>query len=146
MKKMLPQRFGAMINDPNGDQNAYRPLSQYGDVPVSRHTHYQNYNALQTLLSRQGSRFSYTAAYTWSKALGYYTPDDTILTNYEILKIDQAPKSLVLPDMPGSVLPPSVNGPCDGLRTLRHSQRCQHVAGGELVIVHRRRVCDRPAE
>ena len=62
--------FGAMINDPNGDQNSYRPLSQYGDVPVSRHTHYQNYNALQTLLSRQGSRFSYTAAYTWSKALG----------------------------------------------------------------------------
>ena len=62
--------FGAMINDPNGNQNSYRPLSQYGDVPVSRHTHYQNYNALQALLSRQGSRFSYTAAYTWSKALG----------------------------------------------------------------------------
>ncbi len=62
--------FGAMINDPNGDQNRYRPLSQYGDVPVSRHSHYQNYNALQTLLSRQGSRFSYTAGYTWSKALG----------------------------------------------------------------------------
>ena len=62
--------FGAMINDPNGDQNSYRPLRQYGDVPVSRHTHYQNYNALQALLSRQGSRFSYTAAYTFSKALG----------------------------------------------------------------------------
>ena len=25
--------FGAMLNDPNGDQNSYRPLSQYGDVP-----------------------------------------------------------------------------------------------------------------
>ena len=37
---------------------------------MTRHTHYQNYNALQTLLSRQGTRFSYTAAYTWSKALG----------------------------------------------------------------------------
>ncbi|MEN3339336.1 MAG: hypothetical protein V7647_3012 [Acidobacteriota bacterium] len=62
--------FGAMLNDPNGDPNLYRPLSQYGDLPVVRHTHYQNYNALQTLLSRQGSRFSFTTAYTLSKALG----------------------------------------------------------------------------
>jgi hypothetical protein len=62
--------FGAMLNDPGGDPNKYRPLSQYGDLPVTRHTHYQNYNALQTLLSRQGSRFSFTSAYTWSKALG----------------------------------------------------------------------------
>jgi len=62
--------FGAMLNDPTGDPNRYRPLSQYGDVPVARHAHYQNYNALQTLLSRQGTRFSFTTAYTWSKALG----------------------------------------------------------------------------
>ena len=62
--------FGAMLADPSGDPNQYRPLRQYGDLPVSRHTHYQNYNALQTLLSRQGSRFSFTAAYTWSKAIG----------------------------------------------------------------------------
>jgi hypothetical protein len=62
--------FGAMLNDPSGDPNLYRPFPQYGDLPVTRHTHYQNYNALQALLSRQGSRFSMTAAYTWSKALG----------------------------------------------------------------------------
>ena len=36
----------------------------------SQHSHYQNYNALQTLLSRASSKFSYTASYTWSKALG----------------------------------------------------------------------------
>ena len=59
-----------MLNDPDGDPNNYRPLRQYGDLPVSRHSHYQNYNALQTLLSRSSSKFSYTAAYTWSKALG----------------------------------------------------------------------------
>ena len=59
-----------MLNDPTGDPNRYRPLGQYGDLPVARHTHYQNYNALQTLLSRQGTRFSYTVAYTLSKALG----------------------------------------------------------------------------
>jgi hypothetical protein len=62
--------FGAMLSNPGGDPNAYRPLSAYGDLPVTRHTHYQNYNALQTLLSRQGTRFSFTSAYTWSKALG----------------------------------------------------------------------------
>ena len=48
--------FGAMLNDPTGDPNNYRPLPQYGDLPVSQHTHYQNYNALQTLLSRRAAR------------------------------------------------------------------------------------------
>jgi hypothetical protein len=62
--------LGAMLSDPNGDPNRYRPLQQYADLNVTRHSAYQNYNALQALLSRQGSRFSYTAAYTWSKALG----------------------------------------------------------------------------
>ncbi len=62
--------FGAMLANPEGDPNSFRPLRQYGDLNVRRHTHYQNYNALQTLLSRQSSKFSFTAAYTWSKALG----------------------------------------------------------------------------
>ena len=62
--------FGAMLNNPNGDPNLYRPLTRYGTLPVTQHTHYQNYNALQTLLSRQGTRFSFTTAYTFSKALG----------------------------------------------------------------------------
>jgi len=63
--------FGAMLNDPTGDPNNYRPYREYGtNLPVAQHTHYQNYNALQALLSRVSSKFSYTAAYTWSKALG----------------------------------------------------------------------------
>ena len=62
--------LGAMLNDPTGDPNNYRPYREYGDLPVSQHTHYQNYNALQMLLSRSSSKFSYTASYTWSKALG----------------------------------------------------------------------------
>ena len=62
--------LGAMINDPTGDPDRYRPYPEYGDLPVSQHTHYQNYNALQMLLSRASSKFSYTASYTWSKALG----------------------------------------------------------------------------
>jgi len=62
--------FGAMLNDPNGNPDLYRPFPQYGDLNVVRHTHYQNYNSWQSLVSRQGSRFSMTASYTWSKALG----------------------------------------------------------------------------
>jgi hypothetical protein len=62
--------LGAMLSNPNGDQNRFRPYREYGDLPVAQHTHFQNYNALQTLLSRTSSKFSYTASYTWSKALG----------------------------------------------------------------------------
>src|SRR4029453_14450369 len=63
--------LGAMINDPTGDPLNYVPYREFGrSLPVSQHTHYQNYNALQVLLSRASSKFSYTASYTWSKALG----------------------------------------------------------------------------
>jgi len=116
--------FGAMINDPNGDQNKYRPLSQYGDVPVARHTHYQNYNALQTLLSRQGSRLSYTAAYTWSKALGIrgggqgsttQPPGDIRDSAYGVLGYDRrnvlnVGYSWLLPDIEGNALLHAIAG------------------------------------
>ena len=50
-----------MLNDPTGDPNNYRPYREYGsNLPVAQHTHYQNYNALQVLLSRASSKFSYT--------------------------------------------------------------------------------------
>ena len=62
--------FGAMLSDPTGDQNRYRPLRQYGDLNVAQHSHYQNYHGVQALLSRQGTRFSMTTAYSFSKALG----------------------------------------------------------------------------
>ena len=39
--------LGAMINDPTGDPNNYRPYREFGGLPVSQHSHYQNYNALQ---------------------------------------------------------------------------------------------------
>jgi hypothetical protein len=62
--------LGAMLNDPTGDYGLYRPYREFTGLPVSQHAHYQNYNALQMLLSRSSSKFSYTASYTWSKALG----------------------------------------------------------------------------
>ena len=63
--------IGAMLANPTADPNLFRPYPEFGsNLPVSQHSHYQNYHGLQTLLSRASSRFSYTAAYTWSKALG----------------------------------------------------------------------------
>jgi hypothetical protein len=47
-----------------------RPLTQYGDFQIFRHSSFQNYHALQSLLSRQRGRFNFTFAYTFSKALG----------------------------------------------------------------------------
>jgi hypothetical protein len=47
-----------------------RPLPQYGDFEIFRHSSFQNYHAFQSLLSRQRGRFNFTVAYTWSKALG----------------------------------------------------------------------------
>jgi hypothetical protein len=65
--------LGAMTNNPDGDQNAYRPLSAYGDLNVFLHDMYTNYHALQVLLSRQRGNFNYTASYTFSKVLGIRT-------------------------------------------------------------------------
>jgi hypothetical protein len=62
--------LGAMINDPTGNENLYRPLSAYGDLNVYRHNMYSNYHALQALLSRQRGNFNFTASYTFSKTLG----------------------------------------------------------------------------
>jgi hypothetical protein len=65
-----PVPLGAMLNDPYGDPNAYRLMPNYGSLQIYRHSAYQNYNALQALLSRQRGRFNFTAAYTFSKNLG----------------------------------------------------------------------------
>jgi hypothetical protein len=47
-----------------------RPLTQYGDFFIYRHSSFQNYHAFQSLLTRTRGRFNFTFAYTWSKALG----------------------------------------------------------------------------
>ncbi len=65
---MVPSN--AMLNDPNGNADAYRPFLLYGDINVIDHTLYSNYHSWQNLLSRQTGKLSFTAAYTFSKALG----------------------------------------------------------------------------
>jgi carboxypeptidase family protein len=109
--------IGAMINDPNGDPNRYRPLPNYGGLDVFRHSVYQNYNGFQALLSRQRGRFNFTAAYTFSKALGVRSGGqgpalaseyaaDVRKFNYGILSTDRthvatASYSLLLPEPAG---------------------------------------------
>jgi hypothetical protein len=65
-----PVPLGAMLDGPPGSADDYRPLSNYGSLQIYRHSAYQNYHALQALLSRQRGRFDFTASYTFSKGLG----------------------------------------------------------------------------
>ena len=67
----------AMLDNPNANENLYRPLRAYGDLQVYRHGLYSNYHALQGLLSRQRGNFNFTAAYTFSKLLGIRGSDNT---------------------------------------------------------------------
>lgn len=110
--------FGAMLNDPTGNPDLYRPYRQYGDLNVVRHAHYQNYNGLQALLSRQTANFSFTSSYTWSKALGIrgggqgqvvIPPGDPRLFSYGVLGYDRrhvfnVGYSWLLPDVENNAL------------------------------------------
>jgi hypothetical protein len=62
--------LGAMLNNPNGDPNDYRPYKLYGTINFYRHDQHQNYNGLQVLLNRQKGRINFLSSYTFSKALG----------------------------------------------------------------------------
>ena len=65
----VPEGATLGISSPNFDD--FRPLSNYGGITERTHTFDQNYNSLQVLLARQTGRFTYSAAYTFSKNLGY---------------------------------------------------------------------------
>ena len=92
--------FGAMLNDPDGNADAYRPFQLYGGLNIIQHSLYSNYHSWQNLVSRQTGQFSFTGAYTFSKALGIrggiygpaaYPPGDRTLrdTNYGVLANDR---------------------------------------------------------
>ena len=106
-----------------------RPLPQYGDFNIFRHSSYQNYHALQTLFSRQRGRFNFTFAYTFSKALGILTGGlvtqgnvavseyqfDQRRTIYGVLGTDRThvatlSYSWLLPDVEGGALRKAVLG------------------------------------
>jgi hypothetical protein len=92
--------FGAMLSDPNGNADNHRPYGNYGGLSVIQHNLYSNYHSWQNLVSRQTGKLSFTAAYTFSKALGIrggvygpaaYPPsfDQLRQTNYGVLGNDR---------------------------------------------------------
>jgi len=48
----------------------FRPFGNYGAINENIHDDYSNYHSLQMLLAKQTGRLTYSAAYTFSKALG----------------------------------------------------------------------------
>jgi Carboxypeptidase regulatory-like domain len=62
--------FGAMLNNPGGNPDDYRPFKLWQSIGLVEHNLYSNYHSWQTLVSRQTGKFSFTGAYTFSKALG----------------------------------------------------------------------------
>ena len=50
--------------------DAFKPFRGFGTVNMFNHIAYQNYNAMQAILSRQVGRINFLASYTFSKALG----------------------------------------------------------------------------
>jgi len=63
--------MGAMLNNPDGDANAYRPNQSYNALNAVLHRYYENYHSGQLLLSKQTGPFNIMAAYTFSKVLGF---------------------------------------------------------------------------
>ena len=83
---------GAMLNDPTGDPNSYRPLRAYGNLLQNSHDWYSNYNSLQTSLARNGKLLSVNFNYTWSKAMGIVdniTDATNLRNNYGPLAFDR---------------------------------------------------------
>jgi hypothetical protein len=62
--------LGAMINDPTGDVNKYRPLSQYQALKINSHNWYSRYHSLQTSLTKQTGALNTMVSYTFSRAMG----------------------------------------------------------------------------
>ena len=67
--------LGAMLNDPEGDANRYRPFPKYGSFNVFRHSMYQNYHARSDAAQPGELEVRLHGAYTYSKTLGVRSGD-----------------------------------------------------------------------
>jgi hypothetical protein len=92
---------GAAPNPDGANLANYRPYRAYGNnsLNVTRYLGYANYNALQVGWNKQTGRLTYTANYTWSKALGITGNDQfggpivdsrSLRDNYGILGHDRS--------------------------------------------------------
>jgi len=116
--------LGAMLSDPYGNADDYRPLRNYQGVRIGEHNLYANYNSLQTTLRRRQGLFTYSAAYTFSKTmgvrgvndLGYAANPFNVRDNYGPLAYDRTHllSLLYIASLPefhsGRLLPALANG------------------------------------
>ncbi len=87
---------GAMLDNPDGNVNDYRPFSNYGAINRLNHGFWSNYHSLQSTFTKQMGRVNLFAAYTFSKVLGIRggasgdTADNLhVENNYGVLKYDR---------------------------------------------------------
>lgn len=60
----------AAANPAQANANTYRPIQGYGDINLTTHNLYANYNALQVTWARQKGRYTIQLNYAFQKAMG----------------------------------------------------------------------------
>ena len=60
----------AAANPAQANANSYRPIQGYGDINLTTHNLYGNYNALQVTWARQKGRYTIQLNYAFQKAMG----------------------------------------------------------------------------
>lgn len=67
-----PDPITGVLNNPSSLPNSgdYRPFQSYGDINVTTHGSYSNYNSLQVSLQKSAGPVSFLANYTWGKVMG----------------------------------------------------------------------------
>ena len=90
---------GAMLASANGganpntlNQNPFRPILGFGDLPIINNNLYSNYNALQVTWLRSKGRYNINGNYTYGKSLGVinFNGDQfNVNDNYGILGYDR---------------------------------------------------------
>jgi hypothetical protein len=124
---------GAMLKAPPGsDPNSFRPFQNYGSIGVRSHGLSQNYHSLQVTANRQTGRVNYSAAYTFSKAMGiggdsFGTPSDPFDRkgrSYGILPYDRTHGLSVAYNilLPGSFRNPAAKAALNGWQVSGISQ------------------------
>jgi hypothetical protein len=75
------------------NENVLRPYAGYSQIRQFLSEANSNYNSMQVHVSRRAGRVLFTAAYTWSKALGYASSDTENDLNYYNLRDFYGPLS-----------------------------------------------------
>ena len=60
----------AAANPAQANANSYRPIQGYGDINLTTHNLYANYNAMQVTWARQKGHYTIQLNYAFQKAMG----------------------------------------------------------------------------